>query len=236
MLGSLSATMSVVLVLGQAGYPDASVPPVNISEFGSFDGYGFGGQLYPFDSAYPWVHGYFQEIPAYGGYVAFRPYNYKHVLSQSQAAGGWGLNPTMPYSQQFWHRYNQRATLHMGGPYQAIPRPIPMASIPPATSTRPSPLPRQAIRNTSNANRDNCLLLARASSSLIIRLTSLYIGHLLRIGRENSSWRKDKSKGTILRISILSIPFSILTLKFERTAWPTQILRRYDALARFVGL
>lgn len=112
MLGSLSAAMSVVLTLGQTGYyPEQTVEPVQISEFGGFDYMGFGGQLYPYDTHYPWVHGYFQEIPAYGGYVSFRPYNYKHVLSQSQAAGGWGLDPTLPYSQQFWHRYHQRASL-----------------------------------------------------------------------------------------------------------------------------
>ncbi len=110
---SLSAAMSVVLALGQTGYPETHGAPYGVSEIGSFDSTGFGGELYPYDTHYPWVHGYFQEIPAYGGYVAFRPYNYKHVLSQSQAAGGWGLNPTIPYSQQFWHRYQQRATLRM---------------------------------------------------------------------------------------------------------------------------
>ena len=82
-----------------------------VSEFGYFDGAGFGGQLYPFDGQEPWLHGYFQEIPAYGGYNAFRPYNYKHVLSQSQTAAGWGMQPTMPYSQQFWHRYHAPATM-----------------------------------------------------------------------------------------------------------------------------
>ena len=69
----------------------------------------YGDQLLRYDSQHPWMHGYFQEIPAYGGFGAFRPYNYKHILSQSQAAGGWGMSPTMPYSQQFWHRYRKRA-------------------------------------------------------------------------------------------------------------------------------
>ncbi len=68
-------------------------------------------ELYPYDSPEPWIHGYWQEIPAYGGFAAFRPYNYKHVLSQSQAAGGWGMSAQMPYSQQFWHRYQQRAEM-----------------------------------------------------------------------------------------------------------------------------
>ena len=71
----------------------------------------FGDELYPYDAQYPWLHGYFQEMPAYGGYKSFRPYNYKHVLSQTQAAGGWGLSPQMGYSQQFWHRYQYRASM-----------------------------------------------------------------------------------------------------------------------------
>jgi hypothetical protein len=73
----------------------------------------YGEPLQRYDAQFPWMHGYFQEIPPYSGYAAFRPYNYKHVLSQSQsqAAGGWGESPTMPYAQQFWHRYRQRARL-----------------------------------------------------------------------------------------------------------------------------
>jgi hypothetical protein len=70
-----------------------------------------GDPLFPYDSQEPWMHGYFQEIPAYGGYLSFRPYNYRHVLSQSQAAGGWGMRPTMPYSHHFWHRYHEQATM-----------------------------------------------------------------------------------------------------------------------------
>jgi hypothetical protein len=87
-------------------------------------GYGYGGgmgtsgseQLYPYDAPEPWLHGYFQEIPAYGGYKYFRPYNYRHVLSQSQTAGGWGMNPTMAYSQQFWHRYQARSRMERHQP------------------------------------------------------------------------------------------------------------------------
>lgn len=61
-------------------------------------------QLYNYDAREPWIHGHFQEIPAYGGYFSFRPYNYKHVLSQSQVAGGWGMSPTMPYSHEYFRR------------------------------------------------------------------------------------------------------------------------------------
>ena len=72
-------------------------------------------QLYPYDSPEPWLHGYWQDMPYYGGFRSFRPYNYKQVLSQSQTAAGWGMNPKMPYSQQFWHRYHAQS---QGSPYQ----------------------------------------------------------------------------------------------------------------------
>lgn len=71
----------------------------------------YGEPLYPYDSQYPWMHGYFQEIPPYAGFRAFRPYNFRHVLSQSQVSGGWGMSPKMPYSQQFWHKYQERAAM-----------------------------------------------------------------------------------------------------------------------------
>ena len=67
-------------------------------------------QLYPFDDQDRWKHGYLKEMPYYHGYHSFRPYNYHHVYSQSQTAAGWGMNPTTPYSQQFWHKYEQAAS------------------------------------------------------------------------------------------------------------------------------
>jgi hypothetical protein len=87
---------------------------------------GYGEQLYPYESQEPWLHGYFQEIPAYGGYHSFRPYNYRHVLSQSQTAAGFGMSPVMPYSQQFWHRYENRANLspYANEPGGMMPVPI----------------------------------------------------------------------------------------------------------------
>lgn len=81
---------------------------------------GGGDELYPYDQQDPWLHGYFQEIPAYGGYAHFRPYNYRHVLAQTQAAAGWGLSKTMPYSHQYWQQYHERASLqHCPLPYRA---------------------------------------------------------------------------------------------------------------------
>ncbi len=78
---------------------------------GAVIGDGYGDQLYPYDSPAPWQHGYIQSIPAYGGFNYFRPYNYRHVLSQTQVSGGWGMVPQMGYSQQFWHRYADQAAL-----------------------------------------------------------------------------------------------------------------------------
>ncbi|MBN72302.1 MAG: hypothetical protein CME32_23855 [Gimesia sp.] len=69
----------------------------------------FGDPLYPFDSQYPWQHGYFQEISPYSGYHYFKPYNYRHVLSQTQTANGWGITPQLAYSQHFWNRYHEQA-------------------------------------------------------------------------------------------------------------------------------
>jgi hypothetical protein len=67
--------------------------------------------LFPYDDQQPWKHGYLHIMPFYGGHFFFRPYNYKQVIAQSQTAAGWGMPGTMPYSQQFWHRYAYQADL-----------------------------------------------------------------------------------------------------------------------------
>lgn len=69
--------------------------------------------LYAYDDLEPWKHGYIQVMPFYGGFHSYRPYNYKQVFAQSQTAAGWGMPNTMPYSQQFWHRYEQQADLSL---------------------------------------------------------------------------------------------------------------------------
>jgi len=81
---------------------------------GSYGPIGSDDMLYPYDQQDPWLHGYIQYMPFYGAYKHFRPYNYKHVMPQSQTAAGWGMSPRMPYSQQFWHRYHARATMSNG--------------------------------------------------------------------------------------------------------------------------
>lgn len=67
-------------------------------------------QLYPYDDQEKWKHGYLKEMPYYHGYHSFKPYNYHHVFSQSQTSSGWGMNPNTPYSQQFWHKYENMAS------------------------------------------------------------------------------------------------------------------------------
>lgn len=74
-------------------------------EYGNTIAAGDGVQLYPYDQQDPWLHGYFQRVPSYGGFASFRPYNYRHVFAQTQLAQQWGHAHGMPYSQQFWNRY-----------------------------------------------------------------------------------------------------------------------------------
>lgn len=61
--------------------------------------------LFPYDDQEVWKHGWIQIMPYYGGYHSYRPYNYKNVFSQSAQSASWGMSPTAPYSQQFYHRY-----------------------------------------------------------------------------------------------------------------------------------
>lgn len=82
---------------------------------------GSGDPLFPYDATEPWMHGYFQEIPAYGGYAHFRPHNYKHVFAQSQVSAGWGFSPQHPYSQQFWHRYESMSSMRLHLPSYPSP-------------------------------------------------------------------------------------------------------------------
>jgi len=89
-----------------SNYTDSNYPMTSSGVTGGI----YGDPLYPFDSQYPWQHGYFQEISPYSGFHYFKPYNYRHVLSQTQTAAGWGITPQLAYSQHFWNRYQERAT------------------------------------------------------------------------------------------------------------------------------
>jgi len=88
---------------------------------------GSGEPLYSYDDQERWKHGYIQEMPFYGGWSYFRPYNYHHVFSQVPTAAGWGMSAGMPYSQQFWHKYERFTDLSRGNnsplqPYEPPPK------------------------------------------------------------------------------------------------------------------
>lgn len=121
-------------------------------------------QLQPFDAYEPWVHGHFQEIPAYGGYHLFRPYNYKHVLAQSQVAAGWGMSPQLAYSQDYFRRREQ-ATMEqrMAPPAMTAPQ-YEMPALRPAPSRVRSAQRELApeeypTRKTSSLNRPSVMEL-----------------------------------------------------------------------------
>ncbi len=104
----------VAVICSSAADLKAQVPGVIGGQISYMDTGMVGGcsqQMYPFDNPAPWLHGQFQAIPAYGGHVSFRPYNYKHVGPQARMAAMMGAPLTMPYSQQFWHRYDASARM-----------------------------------------------------------------------------------------------------------------------------
>ncbi|WP_417848094.1 hypothetical protein [Thalassoglobus sp.] len=93
------------------------VPDGQFVEGGDFvGGASVGSQepLFTYDDQEPWKHGYIKVMPYYHGYHSFRPYNYHQVFGQSTTAQGFGMSPVMPYSQQFWHRYEKMADLSQG--------------------------------------------------------------------------------------------------------------------------
>jgi len=98
---ALTATLCQV-AFGQPGYVGNSSSGTGLGAFGA------GEPFYPYDAYEPWVHGHFQRIPAYGGYHYFKPYNYRHVMPQSQVGAGWGMPATMPYSQGFFRAREQQ--------------------------------------------------------------------------------------------------------------------------------
>ncbi|MDB5387468.1 MAG: hypothetical protein JWM11_3114 [Planctomycetaceae bacterium] len=68
--------------------------------------FGTGDPTYPYDYEPNWMHGYYQDIPAYHGHHFFRPYNYKHVFPQTQAAAAWGIPPQLPISHPNFNSVN----------------------------------------------------------------------------------------------------------------------------------
>lgn len=68
--------------------------------------FGSGDPQNQYDFTPNWAHGYYQEMPAYHGHHLFRPYNYKHVMPQSQTAAAWGIPPQMPISHSNFNAVN----------------------------------------------------------------------------------------------------------------------------------
>ena len=96
-----SHLIALALTAALSQFPNGPAPN-NVSSGPNVGAFGAGEPFYPYDAYEPWVHGYRQEIPAYGGYHYYRPYNYRHVMPQSQVSAGWGMPATMPYSQGFY--------------------------------------------------------------------------------------------------------------------------------------
>lgn len=90
-------------------------------EFAGAGSVGSSEPLFYYDEQERWKHGYIQMMPYYHGFHSFRPYNYHHVFSQSSTAQGYGMSPVMPYSQQFWHRYEHMADLSQGNHEPVFP-------------------------------------------------------------------------------------------------------------------
>lgn len=109
--GLMNLALGLAIQVGSPAPFEAPNAPAPANAYGQYGFEGSSEQRHPFDSQQNWVHGYFQDLPAYGGHHTFRPHNYKDVLSQSQTAAGWGERPAMPYSQQFWHKYQDQATM-----------------------------------------------------------------------------------------------------------------------------
>ncbi len=125
--GLMNLALGLAMQVGNPGPSEAPNAPVPVRAYGQYGFSGSAEQYHPSDSQMNWVHGYHQEISAYGGHPVYRPYNYKDVLSQSQTAAGWGERPAMPYSQQFWHKYHDQATMLKMSRNQNQMAPMPFA-------------------------------------------------------------------------------------------------------------
>jgi len=109
--------MFAVAVLGQFPGGGAGGTPYGggavYSAPDSTHAFGSGDPTHPYDFEPNWAHGYYQEIPAYHGHHLFRPYNYKHVMPQSQTAAAWGIPPQMPISHSNFNFVNGVPTTYL---------------------------------------------------------------------------------------------------------------------------
>lgn len=169
--GLLNLALGVAMQVGSPGPSEMPGLPALPTAYGQYGSEGSSERRFPFDSQQNWVHGYFQELPAYGGHPVYRPYNYKDVLSQSQTAAGWGERPGMPYSNQFWHKYHDQAT--MLKTTQAAPiQTAPMRAAPVWTPPRPA----QSLGGWSTMPNSQIIVPAGSSSPLHTPLQNLVPG------------------------------------------------------------
>lgn len=114
----LTATCASVASAQQPYYDDAQYTGgTQYPDGGQYIGaasVGSSEPMYYYDEQDRWKHGYIKVMPYYHGFHSFRPYNYHHVFGQSTTAQGFGMSPVMPYSQQFWHKYEHMADLSQG--------------------------------------------------------------------------------------------------------------------------
>ncbi len=134
--GLINLALGLAIQVGAPGPSETPNFPPPARAYGQYGFEGSSEQRYPADTQMNWVHGYHQEISAYGGHPVFRPYNYKDVLSQSQTAAGWGERPAMPYAHQFWHKYQDQATMLKLSRSQMAPSPY-LVSQPVIPQTQP---------------------------------------------------------------------------------------------------
>src|SRR4051794_16340304 len=87
----LALLLSAALGAAPNAVPPGAAPVEIVSQQPPSGGFIVSGEpvleaRYPFDAPSRALHGYAQDVPAFGGFNAFRPYNYKHILAQSQIA------------------------------------------------------------------------------------------------------------------------------------------------------
>lgn len=159
MRGKFLTVLGLGLIANCAAAQDASYVPQATQDVGYGDSYngpgsvGSGEPLFRYDDQERWKHGWIRSMPYYEGYHSFRPYNYHHVFSQAQTSAGWGMPATMPYSQQFWHRYEGMTDLSRGdhspvAPYvpppnefDHYPKPLRQGTFMPPAPAEAMPLP-----------------------------------------------------------------------------------------------
>jgi hypothetical protein len=109
--------LALLFTAGFGGPALAQEPYTGRSSFGAQE------TLFRYDDQEPWKHGWKKQMNYHEGFHAFRPYNYHHVFGQTQTAAAYGQS--MPYSQQWWHRYHSVSAQYnhlQGQPPMAIPQ------------------------------------------------------------------------------------------------------------------